>query len=78
MGDFDTKKISANENSDLEKPFLKSDIAAFIKTMSYDKAPGITGITPSFYKVFWGKIGDLVKEAVNSCLKITLSPKSKK
>ena len=46
--------------------------------MSNDKAPGITGITPAFYKVFWDKIGDLVTEAMNSCQENhSLPPKAK-
>ena len=46
--------------------------------MSNDKAPGITGITPSFYKVFWTQIGDLETNAINSCLKDNSFPPRQK
>ena len=51
IGNIDTKKISPTENSDLEQPFLKPEVASFIKTMSNAKAPGITETTPAFCKV---------------------------
>ena len=68
MKGIETGSITEWENNELEKPFSKEEIANFIKTTSNDKAPGITGITPAFYKVFWHQIGDLVTEAINSCL----------
>ena len=36
--------------------------------MSNDKAPGLTGISRAFYKVFWLQIGDLVTSAINNSL----------
>ena len=68
MGDIPTKEISAAENERLERPFTTPKVAAFIKTMSNDKAQGLTGITPAFYKVFWIQIGDLVTSAINNSL----------
>ena len=62
----------------LKKPISKPEIAEFIKTMSNEKAPGITGITPAFYKVFWSQIGDLVTSAINNCLnKNSFPPRQK-
>ena len=68
MKGIETGKITEEENSNLERPFTKQEIVDFIKTMSNDKSPGLTGITPAFYKVFWSQIGDLVTEAINRCL----------
>ena len=68
MEGIETEKITAEENTCLQQPINKAEIAEFIKTMSNDKAPGLTGITPAFYKVFWLQIGDLVTTAVNNCL----------
>ena len=82
-------KVTEEENTSLESPITKTEIADFIKNMSNDKAPGITGITPAFYKVFWSQIGDLVTTAINNCLMdnsfpprqkiglVTLIPKTK-
>ena len=65
---IETEKITAEENTRLQQPINKAEIAEFIKTMSNDKAPGLTGITPAFYKVFWLQTGDLVTTAVNNCV----------
>ena len=68
MEDIETKRITEDENLMLEKPFTTAEVATFIKSMSSDKAPGITGITPAFYKVFWNQIADLVTSAINHAL----------
>ena len=52
MDGIDLDKITQEENTALERPITKLEIANFIKSMSNDKAPGITGITPAFYKCF--------------------------
>ena len=90
MKGIETEKITQEENERLQQPISKADIADFIKSMSNDKAPGLTGITPAFYKVFWLQIGDLVTSAVNNCLEdhsfppkqkiglVTLIPKQNK
>ena len=68
MEGIELEKVTEEENTSLERPITKLEIADFIKSMSNDKAPGITGITPAFYKVFWSQIGDLVTKAINNCL----------
>ena len=68
MEGIETDKITEEENARLQQPISQAEIAEFIKSMSNDKAPGITGITPAFYKVFWLQIGDLVTTAINNCL----------
>ena len=78
MEGIELDKVTEEENSSLESPITKSEIADFIKTMSNDKAPGITGITPAFYKVFWSQIGDLVTTAINNCLKDNSFPPRQK
>ena len=78
MGDMQTKKITEAENERLEKPFTYPEVAAFIKIISNDKAPGLTGITPAFYKVFWNQIGDLVTSAINNSLEHHFFPQKQK
>ena len=78
MEGIELNQITPEENKTLEQPITKPEIAEFIKTMSNDKAPGITGITPAFYKVFWSQIGDLVTTAINNCLNNnSFSPRQK-
>ena len=69
MEGIELDKVTEEENTSLESPITKSEIADFFKTMSNDKAPGITGITPAFYKVFWSQVGDLVTTFINNSLK---------
>ena len=71
-------KVTKEENTSLEHPITKPKIADFIKTMSNDKAPGITGIIPALYKVFWSQIGDLVTKAINNCLNDNSFPPDRK
>ena len=78
MQGIKTTKITEQENNSIEKPFKKQEITNFVKTMSKDKAPGITGITPAFYKVFRSKIGDLVMDAINKCLENPSFPPKQK
>ena len=68
MEGIELDKVTKKENTSLENPITKPKIADFIKTMSNNKAPGITGITPAFYKVFWSQVDDLVTTAINNCL----------
>ena len=48
MEGIELDKVTEEENSSLESPITRTEITDFIKTMSNDKAPGITGITPAF------------------------------
>ena len=83
MEGIELDRVTEEENMSLERPITKPKIADFIKSLSNDKAPSITGITPAFYKVFWSQIGNLVTKAINNCLndnslhpdrKLALSP----
>ena len=78
MGHIQTLKITEAENERLENPFMETEVAAFIKTMSNDKASGLTGISPVFYKVFWIQIGDLDTSAMNNSLENHSFPQHKK
>ena len=78
MEGIDIGKVTTEENSNLENPISKEEIAQFIKGMSNDKAPGITGITPAFHKVLLVQIGDMLTEAINNCLETPSFPQNKK
>ena len=78
MGDIQTQKVTEAENNRLEEPFTITEVAAFVKTMSNDKAPGLTGISPAFYKVFWNQIGTLVTAAINHSLENHSLPPNQK
>ena len=68
LGGVSLKQVTELENEKLQEPLSKQEIANFIKTMSNNKAPGFTGITPAFYKVFWNRLGQLVTSAAQNCL----------
>ena len=50
MDDIQTQKISDDTNKRLESPFSKNEVASFVKTMSNDKAPGLTAYPPPSIK----------------------------
>ena len=49
------KKVQTEQNC----PFTKEEIATALKGMKSSKTPGKDGLTPEFFKMFWGKIGNL-------------------
>ena len=71
---YDLKKIMSKYNL----PFLKeedakkldgklelSELHKALKNMKNEKSPGIDGFPAEFYKVFWGKLKDIILNAIN-------------
>ena len=44
-------------NAELLKPFVEAEVQLALKQMDANTAPGPDGLSPLFYKQFWGKIG---------------------
>ena len=61
-------------NAELLKPFVEAEVQPALKKMDANTAPGPDGLSPLFYKQFWGKIGWEVTEAVLSVLNIGTIP----
>ena len=67
-------RVSAEMNAELLKPFVEAEVQLALKQMDANTAPGPDGLSPLFYKQFWGKIGWEVTEAVLSVLNIGTIP----
>ena len=57
-------RVSAEMNAKLLKPFVEAEVHLALKQMDANTTPGSDGLSPLFYKQFWGKIGWEVTEAV--------------
>ena len=55
-------------NDELLKPFVEDEVKQALKQMDANTAPGPDGLSPLFYKQFWGKIGIEISEAVLAIL----------
>ena len=67
-------RVSAEMNAELLKPFVEAEVQLALKQMDANTAPGSDGLSPLFYKQFWGKIGWEVTEVVLSVLNIGTIP----
>ena len=47
------KSVPKGYNAEQNCPISTLEIAQYLKTLSNNKAPGISGITGAFYKFFW-------------------------
>ena len=58
--DIDCPKISEEENALLEAPLDRTEMAKALKLLANNKSPGTDGLPADFYKVYFGKIKDLL------------------
>jgi len=52
--------ITDDQKNDLDSDITKEEITVALKLLNNDSAPGLDGLTTSFYKVFWSKIVGVV------------------
>ena len=52
LSEIDLKSVPNDYNAKQERPISTPEIAQYLKTLSNNKAPGNSGITGAFYKVF--------------------------
>jgi len=62
------QRVTADMNDELLKPFVEDEVKQALKQMDANTAPGLDGLSPLFYKQFWGKIGKEISEAVLAIL----------
>ena len=54
--------LSAEQKSAMEKPIELIEIGRALRDLKSSKAPGVDGIPPEFYKVFWRKLKHFILE----------------
>ena len=69
-------KLSQFEANTFGKQLLKDDILKTLKKTKNDTAPGLTGFTYAFYKVFWRDLGTLFTRMANFSLETGFLPES--
>lgn len=58
-------KLSVKESKDLEGPITLEEATVALKHMQNEKSPGTDGMTVSFFKFFWKKLGAFVVRSLN-------------
>ena len=61
--------LSETESNYLEGPLTIEELGIALKKMKNNKTPGIDGFPSEFFKFFWGKLKNLVLNALNLCYK---------
>ena len=59
-------KVEENSGAKQEEPFSKTEIAEALMKLKSNKMPGLDGLSPEFYKVFYAKIGDSLYNMINT------------
>ena len=67
---FPINKLEKNEADLLEGEITQEEIALAIRQMKKDKSPGIDGLPADFYKVFYGRLKELLTDVFRECLKV--------
>ena len=50
------------EKERLDQPISVNEISLALKALANGKSPGTDGLTPDFYKMFWGKLKHILYE----------------
>ena len=58
-------KLSNEEKHSLEENLTNKEMLYSLKRMNNNSAPGSSGFTTSYYKVFWRDIGDFLVRSLN-------------
>jgi hypothetical protein len=61
----DDKRISDEENYDLERSFTLEELDGILHDMKVDSAPGPDGLPVAFFQRFWGTLRPLVFQILN-------------
>lgn len=61
-------QVSAETNSQLDRPLQLEELRAALQSMQGQRAPGIDGLTVEFYKAFWSILAPDVLDVFNESL----------
>ena len=60
-----SQRMSEEGNTDLTKPFTLEELDAAVKDMKNSTAPGPDGFSIEFFKDFWPKVREDIKEMLD-------------
>ena len=69
IGESKIKSLKPEEISQLEREISQQEVSQCLKNTRNNVAPGASGFTGSFYKVFWKLLSSLVTRAINKSFK---------
>ena len=67
---MDIPQVTDTENKMLKEEIREGEIQSFLFSLSDNKAPGTSGLTPAYYKQMWPYLGKLITNTINQCLAI--------
>lgn len=53
----------------LENPISLKELESAVKSLNRGKSPGLDGLPPEFYVVFWDQVGPLILDSINYAIK---------
>ena len=62
----DYPKLDINESNSCEGLVTLEELGRGLKQMKNGSSPGLDGLTTEFYKVFWGKLGNILVASFNT------------
>ena len=69
-------KVSGETNKELEALLTSEEVYAALQSMQGGRAPGIDGLPPEFFKVFWSELNEDLLEVFNESFKDSCLPQS--
>lgn len=61
-------KLDEQDIADLENPMSVEELKSAVKSLNKGKSPGLNGLPPEFYAMFWGQAGPPILETINFAL----------
>ena len=71
-----TQKLSEKERKVSENQITLEEIFFAVEKLKDNKAPGVDGLTPEFYKMFWDKLESLYYDMINESFTKGILPSS--
>ena len=68
LQDTEIPQVTQHKNEKLDQPITPEEVKSFLFSLSDNKAPGTSGLTPAYYKAVWSYTGNLITEAIAECL----------
>ena len=69
-------KVSEEASNELEAPLTVEEVYAALQSMKGGKAPGIDGLPPDFFKVFWNELKEDILDVFNESFVDSFLPQS--
>lgn len=68
-------RLSEEDASSLDNPLTLDELEMAARSMQSNKSPGLDGIPPEFYLLFWEKLGPLLLDMIQASLEAGMFPR---